>query len=407
MYTQHFGLKEKPFSLVPNPASLFLSSRHRLALTYLEYALREHIGIILLTGEIGTGKTTLIRYFLKNLPEDVIGAVVSHTNTSAEALIRLILHELNVQEISEHISGNITILKTYLADMNAQGQRVLLFIDEAQNLDQASLEEIRLLSNISNEKDVLLQIILVGQPEIRRVIHQKDMQHLAQRIPISFHLQPLERDEVETYIQTRLEHAQAGHLDLFDSQAVKLIHEYSSGIPRKINVLCDTSLVYAYADDAPCVTADIVHRVVQDKAEDWEQAQQENPASADESSTPNDSISHIDIYSQLQDIQNEVQQVLEWIKNVTPPGGTPPLEDSQKHELEEKLRLAQLEIERLRALTTQKDQRIEQIQEKARQVIKDRAGKAIEEILRLQELNRKKQLEIDGLKKNFPTFNDS
>ena len=381
MYTRYFGFKDKPFSLVPNPAYLFLSSRHRLALTYLEYAIKENIGFVLLTGEIGTGKTTLIRYLLTTIPTSMDVAVITNTNVDSHDLVKMILQELSIDQISEHKSENLKRLKTYLTEQYAKGRRVALFVDEAQNLNQEAIEEVRMLSNMSTDSEVLLQIILVGQPEIRRAIQHNELRQLAQRIPITFHLQALEREEVDAYITYRIEQAEGEAADLFDPQAIDLISEQSGGIPRMINVLCDISLVYAYADDQKRITADIVERVIQDRGDEWrdfpeiKDALEEGQPEYGHKDAGHPAAQALEVWRQdLDDLQNKVET------------------------LEKDLS----EVKKIQELFARKEKEIQQIKAKAQQIIKSRLSQADEEVKRLHEITVQQQEEIERLRGNNP-----
>ncbi|MFW5863407.1 MAG: ExeA family protein [Desulfohalobiaceae bacterium] len=315
MYLQHFGFKDKPFTLVPNPEYLYFSSRHSLALTYLEYGLQENLGFILLTGEVGAGKTTLIRYLLGRIEQDMEVAVLFNTNVSAEELIRLILRELEIEEVSQDKSGNLDRLNQYLIQRFAQDKRVVLIIDEAQNLSMQAMEEVRMLSNLSTESQPLLQIILVGQPELRSYIQQGNLRQLAQRISVNYHLKPLNRSEVAEYIDYRLQKSGADAGDIFQAGAVDLIFEHSGGTPRMINVLCEACLVYAYADDSYQVDREIVEQVLSDRQQDWGAEQQavqdqEGSAAPEGAQSPPDQA-----WQQMQGQLQGLKQRLAWLES--------------------------------------------------------------------------------------------
>jgi len=270
MYTKFFGFKEKPFSVVPDPDYFYLSEKHRMALTYLEYAVTESIGFIVLTGEIGTGKTTVIKHLIKNIHRDVELAVLFNTNVSADDLLKLILDEYEIipdKPDKSDKSANIEFLNHFLIDKYQKGKRVLLIIDEAQNLSMEALEEVRMLSNLHTNKEHLIQVILVGQPELRARMQHPSLAQLAQRVAISYHLKPLNFDETLEYIVYRLKCAQAQATDIFTPSAVEIIHKRSKGIPRTINILCDAALVYAYADEKKYIGKEIIDQVIKDKEE--------------------------------------------------------------------------------------------------------------------------------------------
>jgi general secretion pathway protein A len=265
MYKAFYGFREKPFNLVPNPAYLFLSDRHAAALTFLEYGLTEKVGFVMLTGEIGIGKTTLVRYLLNQIESDMDVAVIFNTNVLADELIRLILSEFEIEhedDISK--SRALEILYEFLIERYAAGRKVLLIIDEAQNLSEAVLEEIRMLSNLQTDEEMLMQIMIVGQPELRKKIIDPRLEQFAQRIAVSYHLSAMNREETGQYIAHRLERA-GGAPDLFTRDAIDKIFEVSCGIPRTINLLCDACLVYSYAEGQHTIEKKTVEQVIEDK----------------------------------------------------------------------------------------------------------------------------------------------
>ncbi|HNY66920.1 MAG TPA: XrtA-associated ATPase [Deltaproteobacteria bacterium] len=264
MYNSHYGFTTKPFQIVPNPDFLYLSHRYENALTYLEYGLMEKVGFILLTGEVGSGKTTLIKHLLRQIESQFEVAVVFNTNVSPGELVGMILSEFELGPASGGKSGALDALNRFLIDCYAKDRRVLLIVDEAQNLSKEALEEIRMLSNLQADDQMLLQIILVGQPEIRERLKARDMTQLNQRISVAYHLPALTREETGAYIAHRLEKA-GGRPDLFTTKAVDLIHKASGGIPRTINILCDSALVYGFADELQIIDTLVVEQVITDR----------------------------------------------------------------------------------------------------------------------------------------------
>jgi general secretion pathway protein A len=267
MYTEFYGFQEKPFNIVPDPAFLYLSDKHRLALSYLEYGLMDGVGFILLSGEIGTGKTTLIKQLLTQLETDMEVAVIFNTNVSAEQLLELILNEFELKPEARGKASYLDTLNQFLISKHGSGHRVLLIVDEAQNLSQEALEEIRMLSNLQTDKDPLLQILTVGQPGFRTRLQHPSLAQLAQRIVVSYHLAPLNLEETRGYVSHRLKVAGGKDDQLFAPQAVERIFHHSGGIPRNINVLCDAALVYGYADELTSLDAQVIEHVVKDKQE--------------------------------------------------------------------------------------------------------------------------------------------
>ena len=266
MYTQFFKFREKPFNLVPDPGFLFLSDRHEKALTFLEYGLSEKVGFIMFTGEIGMGKTTLIRHLLNQVDDqntDV--AVVFHTNVSGTVLLRQILSEFEIEtESGIDKASLLELLYQFLIDRYAKNRKVFLIVDEAQNLSESALEELRMLSNLQTDKELLVQIIIVGQPGLRDKIQSASLRQFAQRIAASFHLTPMTAEETRAYVRFRLERA-GGDPDLFTPDLLEGLFVVSGGIPRTINLLCDAVLVYAYADRVSEITKDFLDQVIEDK----------------------------------------------------------------------------------------------------------------------------------------------
>ena len=262
MYTSFFGLNEKPFSITPDPRYLFLSERHGEALAHLVYGVTESGGFIQLTGEVGTGKTTLVRSLLLNqMPENANVAVVLNPQLSVIEFLATICEELHIEVV--HNKGSVKALtdalNEHLLSAHAQGRRTILVVDEAQNLSPAVLEQVRLLTNLETSKQKLLQIILIGQPELRDLLARNDLRQLAQRITARYHLEPLSREETASYIEHRLK--VAGALgEVFGSGAKKEVFRLSHGVPRLINVICDRALLGAYAQEARRVTARLIRQ---------------------------------------------------------------------------------------------------------------------------------------------------
>ncbi|MFH1215594.1 MAG: AAA family ATPase [Pseudomonadota bacterium] len=266
MYEKFYGLSEKPFQIVPNPNFLYLSPKHQHALTYLEYGIREGMGFILLTGEIGTGKTTLVRHILNQLDKEVEVAVIFNTNVTADQLLCLLLREFELTSESHDKTRNLELIYQFLIEKYSRRRRVLLVIDEAQNLSEEALEEVRMLSNLQVDDNLLLQIMLVGQPELKAKLKRPGLAQLAQRIGVNYHLMPLNREETGAYIASRLKKV-GGDPGLFSREAVDEIFRASLGTPRSINLLCDSSLVYGFADELKTIDVGTVAQVLVDKGD--------------------------------------------------------------------------------------------------------------------------------------------
>jgi general secretion pathway protein A len=262
MYTSFFNLKEKPFAITPDPRYLFMSERHAEALAHLMYGVNEAGGFVQLTGDIGTGKTTLVRTMLEKMPQHAEVAVILNPRVTPLELLLSICQELKIDTGDlQHTGGKalIDLLNQKLLSAHAQGKRVIVIIDEAQNLSGETLEQVRLLTNLETASAKLLQIILIGQPELREVLAHSSLKQLAQRITGRYHLSPLSRDESVAYVRHRMKVAGATS-EIFTNAALREIHRLTGGVPRLINVVCDRSLLGAYAEYLPTVEAGIARR---------------------------------------------------------------------------------------------------------------------------------------------------
>jgi len=267
MYLEHYGLKEAPFSITPDPRFVFLSERHRDALAHLLYGIGQGGGggFVQLTGEVGTGKTTLCRLLLEQLPENTRVALVLNPKLSPLELLETICEELklDIDGRQGSLKGMVDVLNAYLLDAYAQGLRVVLIIDEAQNLSDEALEQVRLLTNLETPTQKLLQIILLGQPELRAKLGKPELRQLAQRITARYHLTPLSVEETEAYVRHRLAVAGAQRFP-FTKLALRRIHHHSGGVPRLINVIADRALVAGYAEDLAQIGERVVDRAAKE-----------------------------------------------------------------------------------------------------------------------------------------------
>lgn len=273
MYTEFFGLREKPFDLLPNPDFLYPSKAHKRALTYLTHGIRERAGFILLTGEVGSGKTTLIRNMIRSQLRDSVLAKVFNTRVDSLQLLMQINSDFGLETDGRDKAALLRELNDFLIEQYAQRRQAVLIIDEAQNLSPEILEEIRMLSNLETDRDKLLQIILVGQPQLRDILARPELLQLRQRIQINCNLQPLSPVEVRDYIEFRMEKAGNRVALVFDDGAVEAVAAYSRGIPRLINILCDYIMIDAFSAETHDIDGKTVHELAADlsfEAQYWD-----------------------------------------------------------------------------------------------------------------------------------------
>ena len=264
MYLEPFKLKELPFRLSPDPQFLYLSKQHARAKAYMESTIWFTDGFVVITGEIGSGKTTLIESFLKEVPADVVVAQINQTQVTAIDFLQAVLAQFGFSPFKMRKAELITTLNNFLVEQYAAGRRVLLIVDEAQNLSMKVLEEIRMLSGVETTKEKVLRIILAGQPELNEKLDAPELEQLTQRVRLRFHLQTLSEGETRAYIQHRLEVAGAGDRELFAPDTFAEIFRYCGGVPRLINTLCDTAMMAAFTADRDTVTHGDVMSAVQE-----------------------------------------------------------------------------------------------------------------------------------------------
>ncbi|MCO6413793.1 MAG: AAA family ATPase [Thiogranum sp.] len=265
MYEKHFGLTERPFSIAPDPRFLYMSHQHREALAHLLYGVGEGGGFVQLTGEVGTGKTTICRCLLEQLPQTVDVALILNPRVTALELLASLCTELRIPYDPQNrsIQSLIDVLNAHLLETHARGRRTVLIIDEAQNLDAEALEQIRLLTNLETTREKLLQIILIGQPELRQLLARDDLRQLAQRITARYHLEPIQTTETAAYIRHRLQICGASET-IFTDKAVALVRKLSDGVPRLINVICDRAMLGAFVEGKRQVDASIVEKAARE-----------------------------------------------------------------------------------------------------------------------------------------------
>ena len=262
MYERFYNLRERPFALSPDPDYLYPSRVHREALDYLRYGLESHAGFVVITGEIGSGKTTLLQTLLRGLDNQTTVGRIVNTLLEPRELIESIMIDFGLDPAGRGKPMLLRELGQYLVDQRLAGRLVLLVIDEAQNLSQAALEELRMLSNLETEKSKLIQMVLVGQPDLRAKLAAPDLEQLRQRITVSYHLNPLDAGETTNYINHRLRRAALGAALEFPREVTDVIHARSRGVPRLINVICDAALVFGYAEERRQVDLPLMREVL-------------------------------------------------------------------------------------------------------------------------------------------------
>ncbi len=273
MYDSFFKLTGKPFQLNPDPSFFYGSRGHKRAMAYLDYGLHQSEGFIVITGEIGAGKTTIVRSLLEQLdPVKVVAANLVSTQIDASDMLRMVAAAFGVPSRNLDKAGLLLALETFLVSVAASGKRALLVVDEAQNLSMAAVEELRMLSNFQLEDHALLQSFLVGQPEFRDIMQSGEMQQLRQRVIASYHLGPLDAQETRGYIEHRLGHVGWNGDPIFEPGAFTVIYSYTGGIPRRINTLCDRLLLGAYLSERHSIGEADVREVIEELKEEFASA---------------------------------------------------------------------------------------------------------------------------------------
>ncbi|HTP40134.1 MAG TPA: AAA family ATPase [Steroidobacteraceae bacterium] len=264
MYEKFFGLSQLPFTLTPDPAFLYQSPQHKFAMTLLRYGLVSRAGFCLLTGEVGSGKTLLVRHLLSSVEQELTVGLVASTSRRMDRLLPWVCVAFGLETRGLEDADLFAMFTDFVVREYAAGHRLLLIVDEAQNLGADMLEELRVISNINADRHLVLQTILVGQPELREMLQRRELRQFAQRISVDYHLDALTPADAQAYVKHRLAVA-GGYPETILSEAVAIAHEASTGIPRLINQLCDTALVYAFADGITSVHAELMRHVVADR----------------------------------------------------------------------------------------------------------------------------------------------
>jgi len=358
VYESFFKLIIKPFDLLPNPYFLYMSKSHKKALTYLEYALQERAGFIILTGEIGSGKTTLIRSLINKHYKSFVLSRICNTKVSSEQLLTLINDDFGIPVRSREKTDLLRDLNDFLVSQYAIGNRPVLIIDEAQNLTPEILEDVRMLSNLETDNAKLLQIILVGQPELKRTLALPELVQLRQRISFYCHIRPLTREELENYILHRMEIAGNREAVVFKPEALDLIWKYSRGIPRLINIICDFLLLSAFADELKEISTNLTKEVIGDldfEKQFWGKCE---VTSGEEEKTHNDRSASVQegvhLENETHRLLSEILQRLDALEKREVSPGEPTIEDMgqrlkrSEHDLQEYIRTTTLKIDELR-----------------------------------------------------------
>ncbi|ADJ64238.1 AAA family ATPase [Herbaspirillum seropedicae] len=282
MYESFYGLRDKPFRLRPDPSFFFGSKGHKRAMSYLEYGLSQGEGFIIVTGEVGAGKTTLVRKLLGKInPMQIISAHIVNTHLDPDNTLRMVASAFGLATENASKAALLTQLEQFFLHCEQKGVRALLVVDEAQNLSPTTLEELRMLSNFQSGERSLLQTFLLGQPEFRITLHSEAMLQLRQRVIATYHLGPMDEEETITYIQHRLRTVGWENDPAFDAAAYAAIHAYSGGIPRKINSLCDRLLLMGYLEELRAFEGEHVQDVIRDIQEEFEQPLSDASAQTD------------------------------------------------------------------------------------------------------------------------------
>lgn len=264
MYNKFYGFKESPFNLTPNSRFFFASHKHTEALDSLIYAIDQRKGFVVITGEIGSGKTTVCRTLLNKLDRHTQIALITNTHLNSRDLLMTILEEFEIDFVPGSKSKLLSQLNAYLIDQLERNNNVVLIVDEAQNLKPSVLEEIRMLSNLETETEKLIQIILLGQPELKQKLAMQSLEQLRQRISVYFHLSPLDEEDAKQYIRYRTKVASETGREYFTEEALSAIYQFSKGVPRLMNQLCDNALLAGYVDEAQVITDKLIQDVIHD-----------------------------------------------------------------------------------------------------------------------------------------------
>lgn len=312
MYESYYGFKERPFQLSPDPRFFFASNHHQRAMSYLQYGLDQGEGFIVITGPIGTGKSTLARNLLNNISDSkIVAAQLVTTKLNPVELLELVISEFNIQPNGHSKAELLQVIEKFLISLHQQGKKALLIVDEAQNLPLETVEELRMLSNFQLDNQPLIQSFLLGQEELKAIIQAPTMEQFRQRIIASAHLKPLTAEEVEEYIKHRLQQAGCIKENVFSDSAFPIIHEKTLGVPRKINIFVDRLLLFGFLEELECIDDKAIKEVAVEMEMELTGSINNNTLESNEPSKQQVVVNSTEKVENIKDVLREVEEILE------------------------------------------------------------------------------------------------